>query len=287
MKKKVRKKDSRKALKVLSKPIKTPLKSIKKKLKVEKEEPLNGLSSSLKKGESSKIKKMERVSTGISNLDRLIEGGFLSNSINLLVGSSGSSKSIFAMQFLMQAIKNGENCLYITFEEPRQEFYSNMLDFGWDLEKAEKQGKFTFLEYTPEKVKTMLDEGGGIIESIVLKNNIKRLVIDSITSFELLFEEDLKKRAAALSLFRLLRKWSCTTLLTYEEDPLKCTTGSSRALEFESDSIILLYFLRKQKKRERTIEILKMRGTNHATEIYPVTIDKKGIMVGKKSQPKK
>ena len=69
----------------------------------------------------------------------------------------------------MEGIKQGEPGLYITFEEKKEEFYKNMLDFGWDLEKEEKTGKFIFLEYSPEKVKTMLEEGGGSIENIVLK----------------------------------------------------------------------------------------------------------------------
>ena len=103
----------------------------------------------------------ERIATGIKNFDSLIEGGFEKNSTNLVVGSSGSGKTIFAVEFLIEGMKNGENCLYITFEERKDEFYANMLEFGWDLAKYEKEEKFFFLEYTPEKVKTMLEEGGG------------------------------------------------------------------------------------------------------------------------------
>src|SRR3989344_8978614 len=141
----------------------------------------------------------ERVATGIKHFDSLIDGGFAKNSTNLIVGSSGSGKTIFAVEFLIEGMKNGENCLYITFEEGKGEFYANMLEFGWDLAKYEKEEKFFFLEYTPEKVKTMLEEGGGSIESIVLTKKIKRIVIDSITSFELLFERELEKRESALS----------------------------------------------------------------------------------------
>ena len=41
-----------------------------------------------------------------------------------------------------------------------------MLRLGFNLENYEKKGKFHFLEYTPEKVKTLLEEGGGIIETV-------------------------------------------------------------------------------------------------------------------------
>ena len=235
----------------------------------------------LRKKRKIKKKSVERVPTGISNFDSLIEGGFEKNSTNLIVGGSGSGKSIFSMQFLIEGVKKGEKCLYITFEEKKEEFYKYMSEFGWDLYKLEKQGKFVFLEYTPEKVKTMLEEGGGIIESIVLRKKIKRIVIDSITSFELLFTEDLEKREAALALFNMLRKWDVTSLLTYEGDPFRDKKAASRTLEFEVDSIILLYFVRTKKERDRYIEILKMRGTKHSRRIYPLSIENKGVVIGK------
>jgi len=229
------------------------------------------------------VHNQERVATGIKNFDSLIEGGFEKNSTNLIVGSSGSGKTIFAVEFLIEGMKKGENCMYITFEEGKEEFYSNMLDFGWDLTKYEKEEKFFFLEYTPEKVRTMLEEGGGTIESVVLTKKIKRIVIDSITSFELLFEKELEKRESALSLFNMLSKWDCTALLTYEGTPAPEKKVTSRVLDFESDSIILLYFIREKKQRNRYLEVLKMRGTKHSLSIFPFTIEKEGIAVSEKT----
>ena len=97
-------------------------------------------------GRSKNVKKIEkRVSTGVPNFDRLIGKGFEKNSANLLVGGSGSGKTIFATQFLIDGVKKGEKCLYVTFEEKKEQFYSNMKNFGWDLEEYEKKGMFTFL----------------------------------------------------------------------------------------------------------------------------------------------
>ena len=96
------------------------------------------------KEEKKKENSEERVPTGIKNFDSLIDGGFEKNSTNLLVGSSGSGKSIFAVQFLMDGMKKEEKCLFITFEESKKEFYSNMNDFGWDLAELEKKRKVLF-----------------------------------------------------------------------------------------------------------------------------------------------
>ena len=225
--------------------------------------------------------RVSRIPSGIANFDAIIEKGFEKNSVNLIVGGSGSGKTIFAVQFLVEGIKNGENVLYITFEENKREFYSNMQRFSWDLEKYEKENKFSFLEYSPEKVMTMLEEGGGAIESIVVKNKIQRIVIDSITSFALLFNEELAKREAALVLFDMIRKWNCTSLLTLQEEPSNRADGYSVSLEFEADSIILLYFTKIKSERKRFVEVLKMRGTKHSTKTFPLDITDKGVMIGK------
>jgi len=226
-----------------------------------------------------KEEKYHRINSGVPGFDSLIEGGFESESINLVVGGSGSGKTIFALQFLLEGVKKGESVLYVTFEEKKSEFYNNMKILGWDLEKLENSGKFFFLEYSPEKVKVTLEEGGGTIESLVLKNKVKRLVIDSITSFSFLFEGDFSKKQANLGLFDIINKWDCTTLLTVQSDPSK--KESSQTIDFEVDGIINLYFNRIGKKRQRVLEILKMRGTNHSKEMHAFEIKKGGITVKK------
>lgn len=227
--------------------------------------------------------KTKRVTTGVPGLDRLTNGGFENNSINVVAGAGGGGKSTLALQFLIDGLKKKENVLYITFEEKKEDFYANVREMGWDLEKAEQTGRFIFLEYSPQKVKMMLDEGGGAIESTVLKNNISRLVIDSVSSFSLLFEDEQSKREATLGLFDIIRKWNLTTLLTVQHDPSDRRDEGLSYLEFEADSIILLYYVSAQGTRQRFIEILKMRGTDHSKDVHAFKIGRGGITIGPKT----
>ena len=129
----------------------------------------------------------------------------------------------------------------------------------------------------------MLEEGGGAIENTIVKHKISRMVIDSITSFALLFENELKKREAALALFSMISNWNCTSLLTYEGEPLHDTGPDHKALEFESDAIIILYYLRTKKERNHYLEVLKMRGTKHSQSVYHFHIkERKGIVIEKR-----
>jgi len=224
---------------------------------------------------------IKRISTGISGLDPLIQGGFKRNSVNLVAGGAGTGKSIFAMQFIIEGLKKNEPGIYITFEEKKEKVYEDMLEFGWDLEKYEKSGKFSFLEYTPEQVKKILTEGGGIVESIIEKIKVKRIVIDSITSFSLLYEDELTKKEAALALFELIDKWDCTGILT-SQDESKDGHIITAAMEFEVDGIILIYHVKKKGVRRRALEILKMRGTKIPEKTISLEITSKGIKIDPK-----
>ena len=154
-----------------------------------------------------------------------------------------------------------------------------MKEFGWDLAELEKKGKLVFLEYPPEHVRKLLAEGGGLIEEAVEKSKAKRVVIDSISSFTMLYKDELEKREESLTLFELMRKWGCTAVLTCEDEIHDLDYAISSELEFEADGVIFLYNIRERGVRKRALEVLKMRGTNHLRKTIAFDISKKGVKV--------
>ncbi|MEK6826169.1 MAG: ATPase domain-containing protein [Nanoarchaeota archaeon] len=223
--------------------------------------------------------KVVRIPSGIPGFDKLVEGGFKKDSINLVAGEPGAGKTIFAIQFLIEGCKRGEAGIYITFEEKKPKLYEDMSTFGWNLEKYEKKELFRFLEYTPEQVKKLLVEGGGIVDALVDKIKAKRIVIDSITSFSLLYEDELTKKEAALSLFDLINTWGCTAVLCSQSKTADHQPVMDAALEFEVDSIIIVYHSKRKGERVRALEIVKMRGTNIPSKTYGVKIGDNGLSV--------
>ena len=53
----------------------------------------------------------------------------------------------------------------------------------------------------------------------------------------------------------------------------------STVVEFEVDSVILLYNLRKGDVRERSLEVFKMRGSRHSNKIFPMKIEDNGVSI--------
>ncbi len=222
----------------------------------------------------------ERVPTGIPGFDELIEGGLRSRTIVLVEGGAGTGKSIFSTQYLYNGIiKYHQNGIYISFEEEKEDFFANMRRFGWDLARLEAEKKFLFLRYLPEQVEKVLAAGGGIIRDAVDSISAKRIVIDSMTAFSLLHDDELSKREALLTLFRIIKKWDCTTVVIGQTEMGDDDSHHFDILEFECDGVIRLYHRLEHNIRQRMTEVYKMRGTKHAEKTFTMEIAKAGIIV--------
>jgi circadian clock protein KaiC len=222
----------------------------------------------------------DRTPSGIPGLDELISGGFEREGTALVMGDAGCGKTTFLAQFLYNgALQYNEPSVLLSFEEPGASIIKHMGRYGFDFAALEKQGVFTSINYRPHEVKKLVDEGGGLIWDTISSIGAKRLAIDSLTSYAMLFESLYQAREAELLLFELLRKWKCTTLLSAEginTEKMRITTG----MEYLSDGVILLHHPRYQSGRYRAIEILKMRGCKHSEKLCPYEfVEGEGIRV--------
>ncbi len=225
--------------------------------------------------------KVERVPTGIQGLDELIEGGFEKGSSVLIVGSAGTGKTLFGLQFLYAgATQLNEPGIFISFEEERESLYRHSESFGWDFEELEKKNLFKVLQYKPHQVEKLMKEGGGTIKDQIKAMNAKRLVIDSITSYGLLFKDEYERRENILAFFDMLQKWGCTSIIISELPP-KLAEVKEGSVGFLTDAIISLYYSKEEDKgvRVHSCEILKMRGTKHTNKLLAIAFEKNGIVI--------
>jgi len=226
----------------------------------------------------------DRIPSGITGFDALIQGGLVPKSVNLITGGPGTGKTIFALQMLYNQIKAGRNCLYVTFEESLEGLHDDGLAFGWDFAKFEKEKKCVFIAFEPMSSPSTFEH----LTNLIRQGKISFIVIDGISVMTLAFESNYyKARKELYSLCNLFKSLECTSLFTAEisgEVSLEASGGSlSRdgMIEFIADAVVTVHNSGIGGEGDRAIRVLKMRRTNHVKGPVPLSITGKGITVEK------
>ena len=239
-----------------------------------------------------KNQKKEWVQTGIPGFDDLMEKGIPRGASVLIAGGPGSGKTIFCLQTLANAAKNGERCLYLSFEESEQQLKRHMDDFEWDWKKLENKGLLKIVRKEPfvltTNIEAMLAKAKGellidineVLEIIPKGFIPDRIVLDSITSISSAFgKQEEGYRIFIEQLFKYMESLQITSFLVSETEQLPSVYSQSGAEEFLADSVVVLYSVRRGNLRENAIEIIKMRGAKHKKKIVAMQITDKGIEV--------
>ncbi|KYK28113.1 MAG: hypothetical protein AYK23_01845 [Candidatus Proteinoplasmatales archaeon SG8-5] len=235
-----------------------------------------------------------RVPTGIPGLDELISGGFAENTVNLVSGPAGSAKSLMAIQYIYNGVKDkDETGIYLTLEEPRDNIIRAMSVYGMDITKYEEEGKLVLLDLgeVRRRLETSEEEGVVGFEAIInlMKNLLqftgaKRMAVDSVTAIGLYYEDSPGKLRRELFKFAgFLKEQNITTLLVTEsiEDGELTRYGIE---QFIADSFIVLGLEDVKGELRRTITVRKMRFTKHDTMKHPMLITSSGINVSAESK---
>ena len=236
--------------------------------------------------------------TGVEGLDELIGGGFPRGRVILVLGGPGTGKTILASQFLYKGISQyGENGIFVSLDEGKNHFYSEMAKFGWDFKKAEDEGKFLFVDATRLSRVAMLKEKltkeetsslrgkelqiDRLIEELqekIQQISAKRVVMDTLASLFYRFIDPIERRTAGVDLIESLSDINATTIVTTELSQL----GLERNLmdeEFLVHGVIMMQTLFSGGSTTRALQVEKMRSTNVNPNLVPYMIDKNGVEI--------
>jgi circadian clock protein KaiC len=225
-------------------------------------------------------RRRRRLSTGIRELDKMMNGGLIEGDSLLIAGPSGTGKSALATQFIAEGLRRGEPAIMALFEE-RPDGYINRADtLGLHFKAPEKKGKLEILYLRP--LDLSVDEITQAILEAVERVGAKRLVIDSLVGFEMAlapgFREDFRE-----SLYRMivaLTGAGVTILTTVEvEDNFTALQFSHYAISFLTDDIIRLRYVEIDGQLRKVMVVIKMRGGNHSKDIREYIITDNGVVV--------
>jgi circadian clock protein KaiC len=221
-----------------------------------------------------------RLSFGIPELDKMLDGGVREGDSVLIAGSSGTGKSVLATQFIAAGIRENEPAIIAVFEERPQAYAERAASLGLDLETPQKDGMLTILYLRP--LDLSVDETMHSILNAVQKIGARRLVIDSLAGFEMAlspgFRADFRE-----SLYRMifaLTGIGVTILSTVEVDESFTEFPfSTYSISFLCDDIIRLRYVSIDDQLRKAMAVIKMRGGNHAKDIREYEITSKGVVI--------
>ena len=223
---------------------------------------------------------VELAQTGIDGLDDILNGGIVRNSTTLVSGNPGAGKSIFGLQYIYNGVEQfDEDGIYLSFEENEDDLRQAAESIGFD----------NWQEYVDDGSIKVYDK------RVLLKNNdfqsslsillddldgdqYERLVLDSLTMFQLFFDTEREKREYLLKFTDILSDNNLTTLMTNEQGTVFPETAVSLE-NFLTDGNIFLLQTPTDSGVNRYVWVAKMRKQNIDTDIFPMEISSGGITV--------
>ncbi|MDX2215111.1 MAG: circadian clock protein KaiC [Oculatellaceae cyanobacterium bins.114] len=227
-----------------------------------------------------------KIRTMIEGFDDISNGGLPVGRTTLVSGTSGTGKTLFAVQFLYNGILQfDEPGVFVTFEESPADIIKNSHSFGWDLQKLIEEGKLFILDASPDpegqEVVGNFDLSALIerIQYAIRKYKARRVSIDSVTAVFQQYDAASVVRREIFRLVARLKQVGATTVMTTERIEEYGPVARFGVEEFVSDNVVIVRNVLEGERRRRTIEILKLRGTTHMKGEYPFTITNQGINI--------
>jgi len=223
---------------------------------------------------------------GVVGLDTILHGGLPAGRLYLLEGQPGAGKTTLSLQFLLEGVREGERCLYVTLSETAEELREVATSHGWDLKGVELFELSSVEEVLGENRnqsvfhswEVELGETIRLIKQEVDRLEPTRIVFDSLSELRLLAQDPLRYRRQVLALKQFFAPRNATVLFI---DDLT-SEGRDRDTHLHSIShgvISLERFALEFGASRRRLQVQKMRGATFIAGYHDLSILTGGVEV--------
>jgi len=218
-----------------------------------------------------------RLPFGVKAVDEMLGGGVYEGSITLVVGISGTGKTVAGIQFLMECVKNGKKGMLVTLDEHEAQICRNAKSMGFDLKGAIDRGQIMIHYDSPTEVE--LDVHFHDIMRLIRENEIDVIILDSLAAYEA--ADPAEARDFIYALATEIKDNLKTAFFNYETPELLGISQISEDLKASTsvDNIILLSYVEVSIALRRAISVPKARGSKTTHRTREFVIGKGGISV--------
>ncbi|MBC8457545.1 MAG: AAA family ATPase [Deltaproteobacteria bacterium] len=219
---------------------------------------------------------LEKISTGVPNLDRILNGGIPKYSVNIIAGPPGTGKTILAQQIVFANTDENSSAPYlVTVSEPTVKLIRYQQQFSY-FDKGKLTQNVHYLDIGTSLLRGGIDEVDKQIEEYINEYNPTILVIDSFKAIHEAADTPSNLREFSYKLAVRLATWECTSFLVGEYGKEDINTAPVFAI---ADGIIFMDREERGMQTLRQLEVIKMRGDGYDSGRHPFKITKDGIQV--------
>ena len=220
----------------------------------------------------------ETISTGNGGFDGILGGGLDTGTSVLLVGPSGTAKSLFATQCAAAAAERGEKVAMYIFDERIQTLLQRSSNVGIDLERYYREGSVRIRQIDPAELSP------GEFSSYVqeqIEEGVSIVIIDSLNGYSYAMPEEKFLTVHLHELTSYLSQKKVTSIyVVAQRRMLKESTPSTFDLSYIADTVIQHRYVQLQGRQKKALSVFKRRAGPHDTGVYELVIDEKGITLG-------
>jgi circadian clock protein KaiC len=220
---------------------------------------------------------LERVSSGVVQLDEMLSGkGYYRGSTILVSGSAGTGKTSLSAHFLDAACRRGERCLCFLFEESPDQLLRNMRSIGVDLEPWVTGGLLQFHADRPSRYG--LETHLVAMHEVVAAFKPTITVIDPVTNL-MTVGTYADVQAMLTRMIDHLKTENITALLTSLAPGMTDIERTETTISSLMDTWIVLANDDVGGHHRRGLYVLKSRGMAHSNERREFTLTDRGLHI--------
>ena len=219
-----------------------------------------------------------KMTSGIAELDALLGGGIEQGSGTLILGPSGTGKSIFTVQFVASAIARGERAALFVFDEELGLLYDRTKALGFDLEAMRDAGNLHIEQVDAAELSP--GEFAHRVRDLVDRKKVKAVVIDSLNGFQAAMPDENILILHIHELLQYLNRQGASTFLTIAQHGLVGDMRSPVDLTYLADTVILLRYFEALGSVKRAVSVIKKRTGRHEETIREYSISSGGLKLG-------
>lgn len=219
------------------------------------------------------------LSTGIKEMDKLLNGGIEKGTATLITGPSGVGKTTIGVQMMLEAAKRGERPAIYTFEERINNLAYRCDQIGMNFSELYKENKIKVKSIEPLKYSS--NQFAHIVEEDIVKNNVDCILIDSTAGYSLsLRGEEPISHIHALVRFAI-NKGVTVMIINEMSNIIGDDTISDLGISYLADNIIFLRYFQNKAELLKIIGVLKKRYSDHEKTLRELRISKDGLIISK------